>query len=288
MSITDILIALVPAFGLGFQVISMQLIGGKYTNKVMGMALTTLLVGIVVFFIRPPHITPGLLIGSALCGIGFSVGIILQIKSFDLVGVTMTMPISVGEQLVGTALVGAICFHEWTNVTQWMLGIGALALIIGGIAMTAYHEKGGGAGTNVKKGMLYLLISSIGFIAYASFPTAFHLDGWEMIPPQAVAIFITIFIMVACQKDNDMWKIKTWENMITGVCFAFGNLGIIFSNAINGVAVGYTFSQLNVIISTLGGFLILHEVKTKKETTFTMIGLALVVIGAIMIGITKQ
>lgn len=97
MSITDILIALVPAFGLGFQVISMQLIGGKYTNKVMGMALTTLLVGIVVFFIRPPHITPGLLIGSALCGIGFSVGIILQIKSFDLVGVTMTMPISVGE-----------------------------------------------------------------------------------------------------------------------------------------------------------------------------------------------
>ena len=43
MSVTDILIALVPALGLGFQVICMQLIGGKYTNKVMGMAIVTLI-----------------------------------------------------------------------------------------------------------------------------------------------------------------------------------------------------------------------------------------------------
>ena len=196
MAFTDILIALIPAFGLGFQVICMQLIGGKYTNKVMGMAIVTLLVGIGVYFIKQPVLTPALWIGAALSGIGFCVGIILQVKSFSLVGVSMTMPISVGEQLVGTALIGAICFHEWTTANQWMLGIGALVLIVVGIAMTAYQEQSD-QGSNVKKGMLYLLVSSIGFVAYASFPTAFHLSGWDVVFPQAVAIFITMIIPVS-------------------------------------------------------------------------------------------
>ena len=133
MSVMDILIALVPALGLGFQVICMQLIGGKYTNKVMGLAIVTLLVGIGVYFVKQPVLTPVLWLGAALSGIGFCIGIILQVKSFSLVGVSMTMPISVGEQLVGTALVGALCFHEWTTVNQWLLGIGALILIVIGI-----------------------------------------------------------------------------------------------------------------------------------------------------------
>lgn len=286
MTITDILIALIPAFGLGFQVICMQLIGGKYTNKVMGMAIVTLIVGVVVYLLKRPPLTTGLWIGSALSGIGFCIGIILQVKSFSLVGVSMTMPVSVGEQLVGTALIGAICFHEWTNFTQWLLGIGALILIIGGIALTAYQEEQD-KGRNIKKGMLYLLVSSLGFVAYASFPTAFHLSGWDVVFPQAVAIFIAMIILCSFEKDNQLWGIKTWQNMATGVCFAIANLGIIFSNQINGVAVGYTISQLNVIISTLGGLWILHEAKTPKEVRFIISGLILVVAGGVMIGITK-
>ncbi|MGM9892541.1 GRP family sugar transporter [Limosilactobacillus sp.] len=286
MSLSDILIALVPAFGLGFQVICMQLIGGKYTNKVMGMAIVTLLVGIVVYFIKRPVLTSGLWLGSALSGIGFCIGIILQVKSFSLVGVSRTMPISVGEQLVGTALVGAICFHEWTALNQWLLGIGALVLIVAGIAMTAYQEHSD-QGSNVKKGMLYLLISSLGFVAYASFPTAFHLSGWDVVFPQAVAIFIAMVVLCSFEKGGHLFGLKTWQNMATGVCFAIANLGIIFSNEINGVAVGYTISQLNVIISTLGGLWILHESKTPKEVRFIIAGVLLVVAGGIMIGVTK-
>lgn len=286
MTLTGILIALVPVFGLGFQVIAMQLIGGKTTNKVMGMATVTLLVGIAVYLLRRPVLTPSLWLGSALSGIGFCIGIILQVKSFSLVGVSMTMPISVGEQLVGTALVGAICFGEWTTVNQWLLGIGALILIIGGIAMTAYHENSE-QGSNVKKGMIYLLISSLGFVAYASFPTAFKLSGWDVVFPQAVAIFIAMVIICLFLHEANLFGVKTWQNVITGICFSIANLGIIFSNQINGVAVGYTISQLNVIISTLGGLWILHETKTSKELKFTIGGVILVVAGAVLIGMTR-
>ncbi|EGO9940201.1 hypothetical protein IET06_002530 [Enterococcus faecium] len=44
---------------------------------------------------------------------------------------------------------------------------------------------------------------------------------------------------------------------------------------------------MNVIVSTLGGMLILHETKTSKETRYTLDGLLLVVTGGLLIGLTK-
>lgn len=282
----NLLIALIPALGFGSEIISMQLIGGKFTNKTMGMGLTTLLAGLIVYIIRQPVLTPSIILGASICGAGEALGLIFQVKSLDLVGVTMTMPISIGEQLIGTNLVGAIAFKEWTSGRQWGLGIAAVVIIIVGICMTSYHENKVQAGTNFKKGMVYLLISSLGFVAYGSAPTAFHLQSWDVLFPEAVAIFATYVIVASTQKDNQMWAPATWKNMITGLCDVIGNFTLIFSIGINGEAVGYTFSQMSVIVSTLGGFLILHEAKTKKETGMTLAGLVFVVIGAILIGQT--
>jgi glucose uptake protein len=61
----------------------------------------------------------------------------------------------------------------------------------------------------------------------------------------------------------------------------------MLSNEANGVALGFTLSQMNVIVATLGGMFILHETKTTKETKYTLGGLILVVAGGILIGLTK-
>lgn len=71
-SVIDTLIAL----DLESQVICLQLIDGKETNKVVGM---TIMVGIS--FVKPP---------ALLAGGGFCTGIILQAKSFSLVGIALT------------------------------------------------------------------------------------------------------------------------------------------------------------------------------------------------------
>ncbi len=75
--------------------------------------------------------------------------------------------------------------------------------------------------------------------------------------------------------------------MATGVLFAIANITVMFSNQMNGVAVGWTLSQMNVIFSTLGGLFILHEKKTPKEMRFVIAGMVLIAIGGILIGITK-
>lgn len=286
MNATGILVGLVPALGWGFQSIVMQKIGGKYSNKVLGMGITTLIIGIICYILKPEQLTTNVIIGSVLCGICLSLGQIGQIRSFDLVGVSTAMPVSAGEQLLGTTLIGAAVFHEWSKSLQWTLGIVALILVIVGIVCTAFTEDKS-KGSNVKLGLLILTGSSIALVGYATLPTFFGISGWGIFLPQSIALIITDIVVLGVQKDSQMLASSTWKNMITGLFFGAANIGIILSNQMNGVAVGYTLSQLNVVVATLGGLLILHEAKTKKELRYTLLGLALIVIGAVLNGITK-
>ena len=53
----------------------------------------------------------------------------------------------------------------------------------------------------------------------------------------------------------------------------------------NGIATGFTLSQMNVVLATLGSIYILGEKKTRKEMRHVLTGLSLVVAGGIMIGL---
>lgn len=61
----------------------------------------------------------------------------------------------------------------------------------------------------------------------------------------------------------------------------------LFSNPVNGVAVGWTLANMNLIFATLGGLFILHEKKTPKELGFIVAGMALIAAGGIAIGMTR-
>ncbi|HLQ39709.1 MAG TPA: GRP family sugar transporter [Tetragenococcus sp.] len=284
-----ILIGLIPAVGWGLQALVMQKIGGKFTNKTLGMAFTTIIFGVGTFFYLRPEITSALLWGSILSGLSWSVGQILQNKSFDLLGVSTAMPVSTGEQLVLTTLLGAIALQEWTQTWQYVLGLPAIAIIVLGVAFTTVEDnksKKSGS-SNLKQGMIVLIISSLGMAGYAVLPRVFDLNGGDVLLPQSLAMTAGVMLLSSFEKDNDMFGKKTWQNMLTGICFSIANIGLLFSNQINGVAVGFTLSQLNVVISTIGGIWFLHEVKTKREMKYTMWGLVLVVVGAVLIGITK-
>ena len=75
-------------------------------------------------------------------------------------------------------------------------------------------------------------------------------------------------------------------NMITGVVWAIGNV-LIFISCANpniGQAVATTFSQLNVIVAVLGGILILHEKRTRRQLWFIALGTLLIAAGAVLMG----
>ncbi len=299
----SILFGLIPALGWGFQGIVMQKVGGNTANKQMGMVLTTLLFGIVIAFIHPINWSGTLVAAAAINGIPWSIAQILQIKSFDYLGVSRAMPLSSGLQLAFTAIIGAFAFNEWPQTWQLTLGFGAIALIIVGVALSAWQEKSGDAqsstsSSDITKGIIITVISSAGFVAYATAARFFSVDSMDLIFPQALFMFIstTVLAFFMCKKlaprgagdpVEGVFGKKSWQNMATGVLFAIANITVMFSNQMNGVAVGWTLSQMNVIFSTLGGLFILHEKKTPKEMRFVIAGMVLIAIGGILIGITK-
>ena len=44
----------------------------------------------------------------------------------------------------------------------------------------------------------------------------------------------------------------------------------------------FVFTQMNVVIATIGGVLVLHEHKTRREMAFTIAGIILIVAGSIL------
>ena len=54
-----------------------------------------------------------------------------------------------------------------------------------------------------------------------------------------------------------------------------------------GVATSFSLSQMGIIISTLGGILILGERKTKRQLTGIVVGIVFIIAAGIMLGIAK-
>lgn len=297
----SILIGLVPALGWGFQGIVMQKIGGTTANKQMGMVLTALVMSIVVALVDPITWTPALVAAAAVNGIPWAIAQILQIKSFDYLGVSRTMPLTSGEQLVFTALIGTICFGEWSSPFQLALGFGGIAVIIVGTVLTAYTEAGEEASESrgdFVKGIVITTISSALYVAYATAARFFSVDSFQILLPQALfmlaaTIVIAVFVSRTDSKDGVLGReegvfgLKSWQNMLTGVLWSIANIAVLFSNQVNGVAVGWTLANMNLIFATLGGLFILHEKKTPKELRFVIAGMVLIALGGVAIGITK-
>lgn len=301
----SLLIGLIPALGWGFQGIIMQKIGGTTVNKQMGMVLTALVMALAISIVVPITWTPALVAAAAVNGIPWAIAQIMQIKSFEYLGVSRTMPLTSGMQLVMAAVVGAFWFNEWPHAWQLALGFGGIAVIIVGTVLCAYQEKeqedepaAPGKSGDFVKGIVITAISSALYIAYATAARFFSVDSFQILLPQALfmlAATVVIGILMNGREAKDgtfgreegVFGIKSWQNMLTGILWSVANIAVLFSNQINGVAVGWTLANMNLIFATLGGLFILHEKKTPKELRLVIAGMVLIAIGGVCIGITK-
>lgn len=296
----SILIGLIPALGWGFQGIIMQKIGGTTANKQMGMVLTALVMSIVVALVDPIAWSPALIAAAAVNGIPWAIAQILQIKSFDYLGVSRAMPLTSGMQLILTSVIGAFYFNEWPHAWQMGVGFAGIALIIVGTVLTTYTEAGQEttSKSDIRKGVIITAISSALYVAYATAARFFNVDSFQILLPQALfmlAATVVIAIFVSKRDSVDgvfgrtegVFGLKSWQNMLTGILWSVANIAVLFSNQVNGVAVGWTLANMNLIFATLGGLFILHEKKTPKELKFVIAGMILIAAGGIAIGATK-
>ena len=177
-----------------------------------------------------------------------------QFISYTRIGVSGTIPLSTGFQLVGNSLIGVLIFGEWPTAQAKV----------------------------------------IGFWIYSSFPKLIAKDinpgvnGLDYIFPEMVGVLVGTVIYVISSHLTAVYRNKMiWRNSLAGVEFGIGTLFYLFSVKQNGVTNAFIYSQLCSVISTFGDIWFLHEEKSKRQMTYIIIGLIFIVGGSILTGFAK-
>lgn len=274
----DILLALLPALFWGTIVLFNVKLGGGPYSQTLGTTIGALIFSIVIYFVIHPVLSPVIFIVGIVSGLFWALGQSNQLKSIELMGVSKTMPVSTGMQLVATSLFGVIVFHEWSTTISVLLGILALILIIIGIILASLGDKNEEQveqGGNFKKGILTLLVSTFGYLVYVVIARLFNVDGWSALLPQAMGMVIGGLLLTYKHRPFNLYTLK---NILPGLIWAPGNMFLFISQPKVGVATSFSLSQMGIVISTIGGILILGERKTKRQLIGIAIGIILIIL----------
>ncbi|GLB47059.1 putative sugar uptake protein [Philodulcilactobacillus myokoensis] len=286
----NILIGLIPALLWGLMPVAVNKSGGRPINQLIGTTYGAFIIALIVYLIKRPEISASTFWWCLLSGIFWTFGQLTQYTSFTKIGVSTAMPISTGMQLVGNSLIGVLFFGEWNSIEFKIIGFSAIVLIIIGIALTTKTDSDNKINSAaLKEGVLLLLFGTFGYAGYSAFPRIANADGWSALFPQILGMLITAVIFsIGLSKQNpvkdSLFSRHSILNMSTGFLFGLAAFVYLISTHLNGVATGFTISQMCVIVSTLSGIFIIGEHKSKRELTFVILGLILVVIGGIMTG----
>ena len=274
-----------PAIGWGILPLIVMKTNSKVVNQIFGTAVGTLIISIFVMIILRPSLSVTTFIMAAVAGAMWIVGQLGQYTAYQRIGVSQTMPISTGLQLVGTSLVGVCIFGEWATTTARIAGFVGIALLIVGAVLTSINDHGEANNVHGSKAttLLMLLLTTIGYIIYNAIPRALTTSGIAIFFPESVGMVIGVLIYIfATHRTTALREPASWRSLIIGFVFSIASLTYILSVRDNGVNTAFVVSQLSVVISTLGGFIFLHERKSKRGYIFTSIGLVLIVVGAII------
>lgn len=275
----------IPAIAWGILPLAVAKVKGKPLNQILGTTVGTLIVGIITLPFINANFDAKTFWLAALAGAFWVIGQLGQYTGYAKIGVSETMPISTGLQLIGTSLVGVVIFGEWGTTNAKIFGFIGIALLIVGAILTSISDSGTSEGTekNQVGTIIMLVCTTLGFIIYNSIPKAMSASGLAIFFPESVGMVLAVLIYLIFTGQLKELKAKSsLQSLVAGFIFAIAAIGYIISVRDNGVNTAFVVSQLAVVISTLGGMLFLHEKKTKKGYIYTIAGLIIILVGAIL------
>ncbi|EJF51624.1 sugar transport protein [Schaalia georgiae F0490] len=295
MSPTTILIGVLPSVFFGVATTLMGKTGGSDRQRVMGTVLGGLLMAAVATPFLHPQWTPLNLAVSFGTGLLLGLGVCDQLRSYTVLGMSRTMPLSTGGQLVLMSVAGIAVFGEWLHGGALPYGVAAIAVLIVGIWFLSRSEAGSdAAGLDWGRGAVLLTSSTLGLVAFPLIIKYFGIAPKEFLAPQAVgytayaAVFFAIQGRGGVDPEASLRHRRMFPSVFNGVLWGIAILLLQLNSNNLGAGTGFTLSQLGILISTPLGILWLHETRSRKELRWTGIGVFLVIAGAVLAGIAKS
>jgi glucose uptake protein len=294
-SMLGIFFALVPLVCWGSIGLVSNLFGGNPKQQTLGMTMGAFVFALITFLIFRPQLSWPVALLGFVGGLIWAIGQSGQFQAMKALGVSIASPLSAGSQLVLGALIGVIAFGEWTVLLQYILGTIAIAFLLVGFYFSAKSDPENdliAQKPDYRKGILALSYSTLGYVAYvilfnnlSGLWFHLHFDTVAIILPMSVGMIVGALILAGREPKINK---AVFMNMIVGVMWGFGNIGMLYAAKIAGNAIAFAFSQLGMVISIIGGIVFLGEKKTKKEMNFIILGTSAFIIGAILLAIVKS
>lgn len=284
--------ALLPALGWGLMPVLASLTQSKPKEQLLGTTFVAFIFGFCFFCIKQPGINLSIFLVGLSSGCVWAIGQRLQFESIHRVPVAKVMPLSNGSQLIGTTLVSAFFFKEWSMKSGIILGTLGICLLIFGMVATTYQEKQMTENKQeikfINLNNIFLIgLSSLALIIYVTIPKLFKVSAVDIIFPQAIGMFCFSILMAITEiKILDLKKIQ--KNLLTGLLWSLANLSFFLVVPILGVAKSFAISQLAVVVSISAGIRFLKIKKTKKEMSITIIGAVLIILGIFCISLIQK
>lgn len=285
-----LLIALINIVGWGLIPLTVK---GSPASQIAGMGIGASATALIIYLFTRPSIDVTVWIVALIAGMLWTIGQMGQFISYTKIGVSGTIPLSAGFQLVGNSLIGVLIFGEWPTNTAKIIGFIALALVVIGIVLSSKSDDQGSSNATTQN-ILFLLATTIGFWIYSSFPKLINqkinpsVNGLDYIFPEMLGVLIGTSIYILFSHNGKVYHDKiTLHNCLAGIEFGIGTLFYLFSVKQNGVTNAFIYSQLCSVIATFGGIWFLHERKSKREMIFVTIGLIFIIGGSVLTGFAK-
>lgn len=283
-----IILALIPALCWGSIGLISGKLGGTSYQQTLGMTVGALLFGIFSIFYFQPQMSGKVWIIGILSGLFWSVGQFQQFQSMKAIGISVTVPVSTGAQLVFTTLAGVVIFHEWTTSRMLILGTTAMIVLIAGIVFTSLRDRASVSKTkfDAGAGARAIIFSTIGYTLYTVIVRWSAVDTKAVLFPQAIGMVLGAIAFTLAARRNALGTPMV-KNVATGLVWGIGNFFMFMAIPAVGLAISYSLAQSGIIISTFGSILLLGEKKTHREMVYITIGSLLVIGGSIILALLK-
>lgn len=278
----NIVLMLLPALAWGILPLVVAKIGGAPSQQIFGTAFGTLIASVIVYIILRTTTDLKSTILAALAGAFWIIGQLGQYTGYQKLGVSKTMPLSTGLQLIGTALIGVVMFGEWSSSTAKIFGFLGIIMLIVGIILTSARSTNTD-NSNQFGTIIMLIFTTVGYLIYNVIPKELSSSGLAIFLPESVGMVLAVLAYAIFTHNTAIFKDKlSWKNIIGGLVFSFAAVTYILSVKQNGVNTAFIVGQTSVVISTIGGLVLLNERKTRRELILMVIGLILIVGGAVI------
>lgn len=254
-------------------------------NQIADTVIGAFVVAVIAWLVTRSEINANIFIWAAAAGMAWVIGQVGQYISYSRIGVSETMPISTGLQLIGVPLVGVLAFGEWSSPQAKLYGFIGIVILIIGVGLTSVTDQGTSEGkeSNQVSTIILLVLTTLGYIASSSIPKVVKGSSTSILIAQTIGMLVAVAIYTLVTGHGHAWIEKpTMQSIPAGFLFGIGTLSYTSAVQMNGVNLAFVFSQLCVVISTIGGLVFLHEQKTKRGLIFTIVGLILIIAGAIL------